>query len=57
VIGCKGEPQKKAIPFNAEPYLPEGIYDAHNTPVDPSSLYLAQLGERLGKQAVRNVGY
>jgi hypothetical protein len=57
VIGCKGEPQKKAIPFNAEPFLPEGIYDAHNTPVDPSSLYLAQLAERLGKQAVRHVGY
>ncbi len=57
VIGCKGEPQKKAIPFNTEPFLPEGIYDAHNTPVDPASLYLAQLAERLGKQAVKQVGY
>lgn len=57
VIGCKGEPQKKAIPFDAEPVLPEGIYDAHNTPVDPSSLYLAQLAERLGKAAVKNIGY
>ncbi|MFL5746752.1 MAG: hypothetical protein ACJ751_18890 [Niastella sp.] len=57
VIGCKGEPQKKAIPFDAEPLLPEGIYDAHNTPVDPSSLYLAQLTERLGKAAVQHVGY
>jgi hypothetical protein len=57
VIGCKGEPQKKAIPFDAEPVLPEGIYDAHNTPVDPSSLYLAQLTERLGKTAVQHIGY
>lgn len=57
VIGCKGEPQKRAIPFNSEPLLPEGIYDAHNTPVAPASLYLAQLEERLGMQAVRNIGY
>ena len=37
--------------------LPEGIYDSHNMPVTPSSLYLAQLQERLGKQAVLNIGY
>jgi len=37
--------------------LPEGIYDSHNTPVAPTSLYLAQLNERLGKQALINVGY
>jgi hypothetical protein len=57
VIGCLGEPQKKAEPFNAEPLLPEGLYDAHGTAVDPSSLYLAQLAERLGKEAVKNTGY
>lgn len=57
VIGCKGEPQRKAIPFDKEPFLPEGIYDAHNTAVDPSSLYLAQLTERLGKKAVQYIGY
>lgn len=57
VIGCKGEPQKRAIPFDKEPMLPEGIYDAHNTPVKPGSLYLAQLSERLGKTAVKNTGY
>ncbi|OQP56824.1 hypothetical protein A3860_09575 [Niastella vici] len=57
VIGCKGESQKKAIPFDAGPLLPEGIYDAHNTPVDPGSLYLAQLAERLGKKAVQQIGY
>lgn len=57
VIGCKGEPQKKAIPFDAEPLLPEGIYDALNTPVGPSSLYLAQLAERLGNAAIQHIGY
>lgn len=57
VIGCKGEPQKRAVPFNTEPFLPEGIYDAHNTPVNPSSLYLAQLAERLGATAVQLIGY
>jgi hypothetical protein len=57
VIGCQGEPQRKAIPFDKEPFLPEGIYDSHGTPVEPSSLYLAQLSERLGKQALKNIGY
>jgi hypothetical protein len=57
VIGCKGDPQKKAVPFNREPFLPEGIYDAHNTPVNPSSLDLAQLAERLGATAVQRMGY
>jgi len=37
--------------------LPEGIYDSPNVPVTPSSLYLAQLAERLGKQALLNIGY
>jgi hypothetical protein len=37
--------------------LPEGIYDSHDVPVAPASLYLAQLYERLGKQALVNIGY
>lgn len=66
VIGSKGERQRKAIPgsnesgsivYDPSNVLPEGIYDSHNTPVSPSSLYLAQLQERLGKQAVLNIGY
>ncbi|HUS03845.1 MAG TPA: hypothetical protein VMY77_19025 [Chitinophagaceae bacterium] len=57
VIGSTGEKQKRAIPFNAEPNLPEGIYDSYGVPVNPLSLYLAQLAERLGKQAVKNTGY
>ena len=57
VIGSEGEKQKRAIPFDTLPYLPEGIYDSHGIPVTPSSLYLAQLYERLGKQALINIGY
>ena len=66
VIGSYGEQQRKAIPgsndsgsivYDKLSMLPEGIYDSHNTPVTPSSLYLAQLQERSGKQAVLNIGY
>lgn len=57
VIGSTGEHEKKAMPFNKEPLLPEGIYDADGGNVTPRSLYLAQLSERLGKQAVVNIGY
>ncbi len=47
-IGCKGEPHKT---FNQE-----AIFSA-NAPVTPASLYLAQLRERLGEAAVKNIGY
>jgi len=65
VIGSKGERQKKAIPGSNETgsitymqtTLPEGIYDAHGTAVAPQSLYLTQLKVRLGKQALKNIGY
>jgi len=57
VIGSEGEHQKRAIPFDTIPYLPEGIYDSPGEPVAPASLYLAQLKERLGRQAVINIGY
>lgn len=57
VIGCKGDREKMAVPFNKLPLLPEGIYDAHGTPVVPSSLYLKQLSERLGSDALKNIGY
>jgi hypothetical protein len=45
------------VPFSKFPLLPEGIYDAHGTPVTPASLYLTQLAERLGNQSVKNIGY
>lgn len=57
VIGSTGEKQKRAIPFKQDPDLPEGIYDSHGSLVAPASLYLAQLKERLGKAALKNIGY
>ncbi|HPC61005.1 MAG TPA: hypothetical protein PKX23_10120 [Verrucomicrobiota bacterium] len=57
LIGCIGSRQTQARPFGAGPHLPEGTVDSHGTPVAPSSLYLAQLAERLGPQAVKNIGY
>lgn len=61
VIGSKGEHQKRVMPeypspANA-PLQPEGIYDSPETAVTPASLYLSQLAERLGKQALKNIGY
>ena len=57
VIGSQGERQKRAIPFDTLPLLPEGIYDSHGEPVAPASLYLMQLFERLGAKALENIGY
>jgi len=37
--------------------LPQGTIDSHGTRVAPGSLYLQQLCERLGPQALRNIGY
>jgi hypothetical protein len=34
-----------------------GTFDSHGTPVAPTSLYLAQLCQRLGPQALANLGY
>ncbi|HEX8911503.1 MAG TPA: hypothetical protein VF796_04015, partial [Humisphaera sp.] len=47
-IGCKGEPHKTHS---------KDAYFSANQPVTPASLYLAQLRERLGDQAVKNIGY
>lgn len=57
VIGSTGEKMYKPMPFDKSPNVPEGIYDAYETPVAPKSLYLAQLKERLGAGALRNIGY
>lgn len=57
VIGSSGERQQKAMPFDKEPFLPEGVYDSHNKPVEPLSLYLQQLKLRLGPRALENIGY
>jgi hypothetical protein len=57
VIGGIGAHQQRAIPFDTLPLLREGIYDSPGMPVKPTSLYLSQLQERLGKQALINIGY
>jgi len=57
-IGCRGTPETGAQPGDPKgEKLPSGILDSQGTPVAPSSLYLAQLKERLGAQALTNIGY
>jgi hypothetical protein len=57
MIGCKGESKLMPRPFDRSPMLEEGIKDSPGVYVSPQSLYLAQLEERLGVQALRNAGY
>jgi hypothetical protein len=57
MIGNIGEVHSTPRPFGGETDLPNGIIDSHGTPVTPQSLYLAQLAERLGTQALENIGY
>jgi hypothetical protein len=56
MIGCIGESKLMPRPFGKEPNLAEGIKDSHGAHVSPKSLYLAQLRERLGAQALQNIG-
>ncbi len=56
-IGCIGASVLAPRPFDKSPNLPEGIFDSPGKPVTPQSLYLTQLAERLGPQAIRNIGY
>jgi hypothetical protein len=49
-IGCTGERTKAAD-------IPEGTYDSPGRAVEPVSLYLEQLRERLGDAALANIGY
>ena len=56
-IGCRGQRDLAAMPFGKAPKLAEGTFDSHGTPVLPASLYLAQLRDRLGPQALKNIGY
>lgn len=58
VIGSKGKSLSLRRPFNQSgPTLPVGIFDSHDVYVFPQSLYLAQLKERLGAEALKNLGY
>jgi hypothetical protein len=56
-IGCVGDSVPTARPFDSDPKLPEGTFDSRGKPVGPQSLYLTQLAERLGPQALKNIGY
>ena len=56
-IGCTGSREQTARLFDTSPVLQEGIFDSHGNPVSPQSLYLAQLEERKGLQALKNIGY
>lgn len=47
-IGCRGEPYKTSS---------SDAFYSTNQAVSPASLYLAQLRERLGDAAVKNIGY
>ncbi|HEY2511103.1 MAG TPA: hypothetical protein VGI39_09615 [Polyangiaceae bacterium] len=55
-IGCQGASFTQA-PAGSSATPPTGALDSLGTAVTPSSLYLAQLCERLGPQAVSNLGY
>ena len=58
MIGCVGASHKAPRPFDkGPPTLAEGIVDSPGMAVTPQSLYLAQLAERLGPQALKNIGY
>jgi hypothetical protein len=57
VIGCIGQSVPMARPFDSEPKLSEGTFDSRGKPATPQSLYLTQLAERMGAQALKNIGY
>ena len=60
-IGNKGEETNPRFPvFDGGPQrapLQPATIESAGTPVKPQSLYLAQLKERLGEQALKNIGY
>jgi hypothetical protein len=56
-IGCKAAASAPQGAPGLPALLDTGIFESMNTPVAPTSLYLAQLCERLGPQALANLGY
>lgn len=58
-IGVQGKRIGKPMPVEGKkgPDLPEGTFESYGKRVAPDSLYLEQLKERLGPQAVKNIGY
>jgi hypothetical protein len=57
IIGCTGESKLAPRPFETQPNLAGGTEDSPGEHVAPESLYLAQLRERLGASALKNIGY
>jgi hypothetical protein len=55
-IGCTAKMTTRGQPGSTGD-LTKGTIESSDHPVDPKSLYLAQLAERLGPGAVRNIGY
>ena len=56
-IGCTGEMDWGRLKKDEAPPQPGPWLSSHGTPVQPASLYLEQLRERLGSQALANIGY
>jgi hypothetical protein len=61
VIGSSGARVRKPMPTTGGPKggpeLPEGVFESPGKRVMPDSLYLQQLSDRLGPQALHNIGY
>ena len=55
-IGCVGQAETSARPFDKSPALPQGTLDSQGKPVAPASLYLTQLRERLGPRVMASPG-
>ena len=57
LIGSPGHSGASPRPFGTGPILPGGTEDSRERAVEPQSLYLAQLAERRGPEALKAIGY
>jgi Pectate lyase superfamily protein len=55
-VGCAGA-TVTTTPLGSTTTPPNGVFDSLGKPVAPGSLYLAQLCERIGPEAVAAIGY
>jgi hypothetical protein len=59
-MGNRGALNSQPMPTSGGPKgpdLPSGLIESQGKPVTPQSLYLAQLAQRLGPAALKNIGY
>jgi hypothetical protein len=57
-IGDKGGQEDAPMPDSTDgPYLPSGIIESIGKHIQPGSLYLEQLRERMGPAAIKAIGY